>query len=359
MNKWVKNIILAGVLSSVAMISLVGCSSKKNDEDYKIKLGYYNCDHMTPGPIADAAGIYKNMGLNVEITGGGKIPEAMTAGHMDAGYIGIENAYRAVKNNVPLMVGAQNHIGGSYYIVASNDVKDAKDLLGQKMGIGQKPEESIAWCEMTKELGIPKEGTSYQGLNFDGDSAKYLALKTGEIKGYTCCDPWGSMAEYEKTGKILKMYKGPGGKEAVCCTFTLNKNFVDSHPELAKKLVQAHVEAIKYMYENPTKSAKIFAETYKVPEEVALMTIYKKTVGEGRTITWEVVKEDFDRHINAVIEVDPELSGSKSEDVLDMNYIKSLNLPNFDSYIKEKVDKNFPVGMSYEQWKAKIKELGV
>ncbi|MEG0370717.1 MAG: ABC transporter substrate-binding subunit SaoX [Clostridium sp.] len=363
MNKRMRKLISGAMICTLAVTLLSGCGKKAEqasvDNDYTINLGYYKCDHMTAAPIAEKAGIYEKLGLKVKVTGNGKVPEAMAAGQMDAGYIGIEGAYMATKKKVPLMVGANNHIGGSYYLVVANDITDPKQLIGQKLGIGTEPEKEASWVEMTRKLGIPADGKKYEALDFNSSSDQLIALKAGKIKGFTACDPWGSLAEHEGIGKILTDYKGPGEEFSVCCTFTLNKNFVDAHPELAKKLVAAHVEAIKYMYTQPTKAAKIFAEAYKVPEEVAFNTIHKKTVGEGRTITWEVDRAKFDLGMKATKAVDPGFKDIKVEDLLNENYIKGLKLESFDAFIKGDVEKNFPVGMKYEDWKKKIAEMGI
>ena len=59
---------------------------------------------MIAAPIGEAEGIYKKHNLKVKLTGNGKVPEAMAAGKMDAGYIGArkqENVnYRSVIFNI-------------------------------------------------------------------------------------------------------------------------------------------------------------------------------------------------------------------------------------------------------------------
>lgn len=361
MNKKLKNLLLVLGVVTVSLGALSGCgkkdSAESEDNDYTIKVGYYNCDHMTAAPIAKAAGIYDKLGLKVELTGNGKVPQAMAAGQMDAGYIGIGNVLNSPKNNVPLVIGANNHEGGSYYLVVSNDINEPKDLLGKTLGIGSKPEEDLSWATMAKELNIPVEGSNYDAINMNSIQDSYVALKSGQIKGYTACDPWGSMAEYEKVGKIMKEYVGPEGDMGLCCAFTLNKNFVKEHRKLAEKLVQAHVEAIKFMYEHPVQSSKMFAEAYKVPEEVGLMTIYKKTATIGRTITWKMDEEDAKREIKARQDIGSVDKNVKYEDVVDNQLLDELKVEDFDQYIKEKVDPIFPLGMSYEDWKTKANEI--
>ena len=342
-----------------------GCSkgsketSTEKDKDYTVNLGYYNCDHMTSACVAKDAGIFDKMGLKVNVSGNGKVPQAMAAGKMDVGYIGYAGLIRGLAKGSPITVAANNHLGGSMYLVVSNKIKDPKDLKGKKLGIGTKPEESETWLMCAKKLGIPTEGKNYDCVEFGSDKDAYLALKAGKIDGFTCCDPWGSMAEYEKTGHIIATADKIVGEDkwGECCVYSMNIKFEKEHPELAKKMIQAHVEAMKYCYEHPIKAAKIFAKNYQVPEEVAIMTIYKKTVGEGRTITWKMNDDYFKTEIDTLmkyklIEEDPDYDKLISKKVYE-----EAKVDDFDKFIKENVDSVFPVGMKYEEWKVKAMEI--
>ncbi|SHG42645.1 NitT/TauT family transport system substrate-binding protein [Thermosyntropha lipolytica DSM 11003] len=359
--KWLTLLLLL-----VFAVSITGCGGTKpaaegGKDDYVVKLGYYNCDHMIGAVVGEAAGIYEQMGLKVKLFGNGKVPQAMAAGQMDVGYIGTRGLMASRPKGAPIKVAANNHIGGSMYLVVANDIKSPQDLIGQPLGIGNEPEKSEDWPVYAKTLGIPVEGSNYKCIEFDSDQAAYLALKTGQIKGFTCCDPWASMAEYEGTGYIMATYMemmtGDEKQMGSCCVYSMNENFKKEHPELARKMVQAHVEALKYVYTHPIKSARIFAEYYHVPEEVALRTIYKKCVAEGRTLTWKIDEGQM-RFAMKVYQNEKLMDEVPAyEDVIDIEFYKSCNLEDFDKFIKEKVDPVFPVGMSYEDWKKKAKEI--
>lgn len=362
-SKKLSALTLVGVMAATMLVGCGGGNQEKKEEakandDYQIKLGYYNCDHMTAAPVAEAAGIYKDNGLNVTTVGNGKVPEAMAAGQMDAGYIGTRGLVAASVKGSPIVVAANNHSGGSEYLVASNDINDPKELLGQK--IAADPENDFLFkVSYGPETGLPAENDKYQIVNIDSDKDKYLALKTGQIKAFTTCDPWGSMAEYEKVGKLIgtsHYHEKARGKEYNCCSFSLNKNFIKDHPELAEKLVKAHTQAIEYIYTNPVKSAKIFAKAYSVPEDVALMTIYKKTCGEGRTLTWKI-GDAYKNNLEIYKEVKAVEQIPKYEDVVNEDILKKSGADDFDTFIKEKVDKVFPLGMSFDDWKAKAQEV--
>ena len=112
----------------------------EKDRDYVVNLGYYNCDHMTAACIAKDTGIFDELGLKVNVTGNGMVPEAMAAGQMDAGYVGNSGSMRAYLKGAPIIVAANNHIGGSYYLVASNDITDPRQLIGKQLALGTNPE---------------------------------------------------------------------------------------------------------------------------------------------------------------------------------------------------------------------------
>jgi NitT/TauT family transport system substrate-binding protein len=272
---FLKGAVVLGAASAMGVgFPAVILSSTTADKNYTIKLGYYNCDHMTAAPVAYDAGIFEKLGLKVDMTGTGKVPEAMAAGQMDVGYIGFLGMLQAIEKGSPMVTVAHNHKGGSKYIVVTPHIKKPADLIGKKLGLGPSPEKRLGdWIRFAKETGIPVESNNYEVFAM-ADRDKYLALKTGKLDGYWCCDPWGSMAEYEKTGRILQAFGAlPSGEWGICCTLVVNKDFMKDHLELVKKMIAAHSQAIQFIYTQPMKAARIFAKNYHVPEEVAMMTI--------------------------------------------------------------------------------------
>jgi NitT/TauT family transport system substrate-binding protein len=356
----------------VMLAILAGCGSSENpsqskntnitipekDKDYVVQLGYYNCDHMTGACVAKDAGIFDELGLKVNVLGNGKVPEAMAAGQMDAGYVGNSGSMRAYIKGSPILVAANNHIGGSYYLVASNDIKDPRELIGKQLALGTNPEKtSISWVNMAKELGLPVEGKNYEVLNM-ADKDEYFALKAGRLTAYSTCDPWASMAEYENTGHVLATAgKLPSGEWGECCAFHLSKQFASEHPELARLMVMAHSRALEYIYTKPIHSAEIFAANYQVPTEVALMTIWKKTVAEGRTLTWKIDLNNWQRQIDMELAAGTLDAAPKLDEFIQPQYLNESGADDFDAFIREKVDPVFPVGMGYAEWKAKANKL--
>ncbi|MEN6326447.1 MAG: ABC transporter substrate-binding subunit SaoX [Syntrophomonas sp.] len=377
-----KSFILIAVLM-MGLLALCGCSAEQtsqqaqktekslaeelketynlqplSDEDanYTINMGYYNCDHMTAACIGKDAGIYEALGLKINLTGNGNVPEAMSAGKMDVGYAGWTTTLRAVPKGTPLFIAAQNHTGGSEYLIASKEIKTAADLVGKKVSFGTDPEtNSINWAEWADQLDIPADITKYQNFNMS-DQDEYFALKAGKLDAYICCDPWGSMAEYEDTGwVVIRQNTVRDGKQGTCCKVAMHTDFAKAHPELAKRVLLAHTLSVQYMYNHPYKAAEIFAENYSVPLEVALMTIWKKTNEEGRTISWDLKMDELKNQLEVMRKygVQNDVNTVNVEDYVDTSYFDACGAKDFQTFIKEEVDPVFPLGMSFEDWKTK------
>lgn len=154
------------------------------DKDYVIELGYNNCDHMVASLVGQGSGIFDALGLNVNVTKTGQIMEAMASGEMDVGYQGIAGAIRSVNNGAPLFMAAANHLGGSYYLVVSNDIQKPEDLVGKKLAIGSEAETGTEWCGWAEKMGIPvvTEG-NYETVDMGATDA-LIAMKAGQIDGF-------------------------------------------------------------------------------------------------------------------------------------------------------------------------------
>ena len=55
-------------------------------------------------------------------------------------------------------------------------------------------------------------------------------------------------------------------KDEFCCVLGLRKEFVEEHPEVAKRFTQAVVKASEWIAENPYEAAKIIYEKGYVPD---------------------------------------------------------------------------------------------
>ena len=319
------------------------------DKNYTIEMGYNNCDHMVGAIIGEKAGIYKALGLNVNVTKSGETLKALTSGAMDVGYTGIEGAIRAVNQGAPFSMAAANHMGGSRYLVVSNDITEPSQLVGKTISMTAEPEINPEWLTWSEKLGIPADASSYNIVSMGGQDAMF-ALKAGQIDAFTCCDPYASIAEFEGFGHIMGIGWGGANVDSdatadtwgLCCIYAMSNDFKEKHPELARRLVYAHEMALEYMYTHPYNAAMMFADGFDVDPYVALRTIYMKTVAEGRTITWHFSEkniENFENYYTQYPQI-PEEEIPRVSDVskfMTTDISKDAGVDDFDEFIKKNV----------------------
>jgi len=343
----------------------------EEEKNRVVEMGYRDCDHMVAAEVGKAAGIYENLGLKVNVIKTGQVYEAMAAGQMDCAYMGVVKLIDSISKGAPICVAAGNHTGGSWYLVASNNIKSPEDLIGKKLAIGTGAEKSPGWHEVTEELGIPAGIENYEVFDMK-DKDEYFALAAGQLDAFTCCDPWGSYAEHEGTGRMLATGWGSakgateGTEAGICCVYGFNTDFIEKYPNLSTRLMYAHILSIQYMYQHPYRAAEVFAEAFGVPVEVGFRTIWVKLIQEGRTITWNMFPENFQVFLNQYekYNITPENSPPLDMNNLDKVWKKapmegaiSAGSPDFAAFIKEKVDPVFPTGMTFDEFLTVAKEI--
>ena len=341
----------------------------ETEKDYVIEMGYFNCDHMVGAIIGEKAGIYEALGLNVNITKSSETLKALTSGSMDVGYTGVTGAIRSVNQGAPFFIAAANHMGGSMYLVASNEIETFDDLKGKTLAITSTPEIDPTILTWSEEYGMSANAEDYNIVNM-GSSDAMFALKAGQIDGFSCCDPYASIAEFEGFGHIMAIdWAAPDISSesdyddwGLCCVYAMNTEFSEKCPELARRLIYAHSLAIKFMYEHAYNAAMMFADGFDVDPYVALRTIYMKTVSEGRTLTWKF----NDSNVDAFLEYYTQFEQIPEEEIpyisdrnilISSDVLEAADIEDFETYIKEVVDPIMPLGTTFEDWYNIAKEI--
>ena len=143
----------------------------------------------------------------------------------------------------------------------------------------------------------------------------------------------------------------------------MSNNFREEHPELAKRMVLAHALSIQYIYKHPYNAAMIFADAFGTKPEVALNTIYMKTVKEGRTLTWQFSEknlENYMSHYQEYADIIPEEDIPNIDDFekfMSTDLIKECGVVDFKDFLTNEVEPLYPTGMTFEDWLTKAKEI--
>ena len=336
----------------------------EEDKNYEINMGYYNCDHMTAGPIGEFIGMYKALGMNVKLTGNANVPAAMQAGQMDIAYCGWTTTLSAVQKGVPLFIAAENHIGGAEYLVVRKgiDMSNPENLYGKSVSFGTDPETTnLNWAEWTTKLGIDRDSSKYEGVAMK-DAEEYTAMKAGHLDAYICCDPWGTMAQYsngkdiEAVGNIIIRQDTDRTKDGLghgtCCKVAMHGDFAKAHPRLAERLLLAHTLTLQFCYEHPYIASLGFSAYYNVPVKVALENFWRKFVNEGRTLRWDLNVDYMRNQLNTMKHygIRDDINTVNVEDYVDLQYFNNSGAINFEEFIKKNIDPVFPETQDWETY---------
>src|SRR5438067_7041951 len=252
-------------------VALVGCGSQSssNNGPVTLNLGYFpNLTHAV-ALVGVERGTFKSaLGSNVKLetktfNAGPALIEALFAGDIDIGYVGPNPAINGyVKSHgeaLRIIAGAAS--GGALFVVRPGaNIKTAADLAGKKIATpqhGGTQDVSLRYYLQQHGLKPADKGGNVQIV--PTDPANILTLfKEGSIDGAWVAEPWGTRLLVEGKGQLFLDERSlwPDGK-FVTTNVVVRKEFMDQHPDLVSKFLQAHVDTIQYIKSNPSSAQSI------------------------------------------------------------------------------------------------------
>lgn len=268
----------------VAVITLVlaACGGKddegasddgKKDEAKEVRIGYFpNMTHIAT-IVALEKGFYKEqLGDDVKITtntfnDGSAFMEAMNTDAIDLGTVGptpaITNYIKSPKHEI--ISGAVN--GGAVLVVRKDSgINSIKDLAGKTVAIPTfGSTQDIALMKALKDAGL-KVKASGGDVNTvkqaPADTAALFVQK--QVDAAATQEPWGVNIEKNADAKLLL---GPDdfawGQESTNTVLVAQTDFTKENPELTKKVLKAHAEAVAFINENPEEAIDLFLKHVK------------------------------------------------------------------------------------------------
>lgn len=272
------------IIALVVMLALVlvGCGSQSSNTSSNgqvvVNLGYFpNLTHAV-ALVGVERGTFQNaLGSNVKLetktfNAGPALIEALFAGDIDIGYVGPNPAINGyVKSHgaaLRIISGASS--GGALFIVQPGaGIQSPKDLANKKFAtpqLGGTQDVALRYYLQQNGLKTADKGGNVQIT--PTDNATILTLfKQGKIDGAWVPEPWATRLIVEGKGKVFvdERTLWPDGK-FVTTNVVVRKAFLDQHPDLVNKFLQAHVDTVQYILSNP-ESAKSIVNT-----EIKLIT---------------------------------------------------------------------------------------
>jgi NitT/TauT family transport system substrate-binding protein len=254
------------VLGVVALVAAgcAGSATRARGSSDVLRLGIFpNLTHA-PGYVALGEGIFDRvMGdTEVEVTifnSGTDAGEALLAGSLDASYIGpgpAINLFVRSEGSVSVVSGATS--GGAGLVVRKGaGIDSPEDLAGKRIAvpdIGNTQDIAFrAWLE-ANGLRTTDEGGEVRVLPVDNPELPQL-FRAGELDGAWEPEPYPSLLIEEGLAEpfVDEATLWPDGR-FVTTHLLVSNAYMDAHPEVVSRLVEANVEAIRVMQEDPDRA---------------------------------------------------------------------------------------------------------
>src|SRR5437763_9395260 len=248
-----------------------------------VHLGYFpNVTHAV-AIVGVARGAFQSaLGSNVKLdtktfNAGPALIEALFANQIDIGYVGPSPAINGyVKSHgVALRIIAGAASGGALFIVRPGaNIQKAKDLANKKLAdpqLGGTQDVSLRYYLQQNGLKTVDKGGNVQIIPTDNPTILTL-FKQGKIDGAWVPEPWATRLIVEGNGRVLvdERTLWPDGK-FVTTNVVVRTAFLNAHPDLVNKFLQAHVDTIQYILGNPESAKSIVNAQIKLITGKALL----------------------------------------------------------------------------------------
>jgi NitT/TauT family transport system substrate-binding protein len=233
-----------------------------------LHLGYFaNITHLTPlvgvgnGTFAQTLG--SDVDLKSSIFGSGTEEiEALFAGAIDAGYIGPNPAVNGyVKSNGEALRIVSGATSGGAALVVKPDIDGPQDLKGKVLAtpsLGNTQDVALRAYLIDNGLSADTSGGGDVSIHPQDSSQTLEAFKADTVQGAWVPEPWATRLVVEGGGKVLvdEATLWPEGKFATT-ELIVSKKFLDAHPDVVKKLIEAQLATEKVITDDPDQAEQI------------------------------------------------------------------------------------------------------
>lgn len=243
-----------------------------------VRLGYFPNITHAPALVGVQKGFFQQkLGKNTLETktfnAGPAAIEALNGDALDITYIGPNpaiNSYQKSNGESIRIVGGSTS-GGAFFVVKP-EINRAADLKGKTVAspqLGGTQDVALRSWLKTQGLATDASGGGDVSIKPQENADTLTAFKAGDIAGAWVPEPWATRLVQEGGGKVLVDEKSlwPQGRY-VTTHLIVAKKFLDAHPDIVKQVLDANLQSIDYIAQNPADAQKLAnAEIEKVTQK--------------------------------------------------------------------------------------------
>jgi len=225
--------------------------------------------------MADAAGLYKAQGLDVQIinmSGGSHGAQELAAGRIDVMHVGLSSVVRLNRAGADLrfIASLSNVIRFTFF--SGPNVKTAADLKGGAVGVSTFGSESDATVTLAlARLGLTRADVTMK--EYGGGLKRIAAVESGEIKATAVNEPVASIARERGLYPLVDLVA-----EHIPWLFSgvvVKKDYLVAHRDLLKRFVAATVEGNYLAMTDEARAKEVLAQSTRINDAKVLAISYE------------------------------------------------------------------------------------
>lgn len=261
---------LAALVCTFALL-LAGCGTQGsgNSGPVTVNLGYFpNLTHAVALVGVERGTFKQALGSNVNLetrtfNAGPAEVEALFAGSIDIGFSGpnpaIDGYVKSHGQALRIIAGASS--GGVMFVVRPGaNINSPQDLANKKIAdpqLGGTQDVALRYYLQQHGLKPQDKGGNVQVLPTDNSTILTL-FKQGKIDGAWVPEPYATRLVVEDKGKVFvdERSQWPDG-QFVTTNIIVRTAFMNQHPDLVSKFLQADIETVQYIQNNQSSALSI------------------------------------------------------------------------------------------------------
>lgn len=291
-------LVLILVVALLAAVLASGCSSKekvaevekKVDKPKEIHIAYQNSSTIIL--LAKAKGLYEEEfakdGIEVKYDlylAGPPMIEAFAGGRADFANTGDMPPVSARSGGVDIKVISRAGYtpgGNALLIRPDSPYQSVADLKGKKIAVPIGSSAHHYLILLLKQNGLTASDVSIVNLPATDHQA---ALETKNVDAVATWEPWSSVLENAKSGKILA--DSSSGVKRYVGVFLARNEFAQQYPDVTARFLKANEKAAEFIKNHPDEALELIAKESKLPVSAITRTV--------KTTDWDstIVAEDI------------------------------------------------------------------
>jgi len=314
------------VVKLAAAVGFIALSSAYCQAADKINLAYGALSGLqSPLWVAKEAGYFSKHGIDAEvllIVGGRVITQAMLAGEVQMGVASMAALLQANVAGGDLVYVGYFGSKTDYALFSTKDITDIKQLQGKRIGIGQ----FGGGPDFTSRIVLEKFGLRPDKdvrivQMLVPDSGRLAALQSGAIESILLQAPTSLKAMalgFNQLVDYSTVLPFP------LASLTTTRRFLRQNPGLTKRIVAAHLDAVRHIFKNEESTLKILAQYTKITDMAFLREYYRKIILPRLSQTLVPDMPAIEYILDLEKKRNPPAAKLKAENLVDTSFLDEL-----------------------------------